>query len=125
MIINGGMMAWIPEDLRFKAEEEWKEHEQLRRIYQTARPVPGAPSGRGIVSVTNALPALFSPANTATPFWISIPHEELWTNAADTAAIAKQVPEHVIQQWEPSPPPLTMGERMAPEGRHPETQPVR
>ncbi|HEY0548744.1 MAG TPA: ATP-binding protein [Verrucomicrobiae bacterium] len=70
-MINGRMIPWIPEDLRFKAEAEWKEQEQLRRIYHAARPMLGAQSDVGIFSVTNAVALL--PRPTPPPaFWITL-----------------------------------------------------
>ncbi len=122
VMINGRMMAWIPEDLRFKAEAEWKEHEQLRRVYQAARPMLGVQPGPAILSATKVLPLMLSQANPATMFWTTLRTEVLWTNAAEAPAGSLPTREQTTEYREPAPPPFTVlgtniNERRAPPTR--------
>ena len=64
VLINGRLMPWIPEDLRFQAEAEWKEHERLRQIYRTARPLL-AQSRERTADATDILPLALSPPSAA------------------------------------------------------------
>ncbi len=102
-LINGRMMAWIPEDLRFQAEAEWKEHERLREIYAATRQLLARPV-IGLRSTTNTF-ALASTLPAPAVFWITLqthgaidatpaPYEELPT--------ARKSPDR-----EPEPSPLT------------------
>ena len=61
----------LPEEVLLPAETEWRDHQEMRRIYAFARPMfqPFAP---GILSASNDLRFSLSPAPGVTvPFWIT------------------------------------------------------
>ena len=62
--INGRLMPWISEDLRFQAETEWKEHERLRQLYRAARPML-AQSRERTANATDILPLALAPSSGA------------------------------------------------------------
>ena len=61
----------LPEEVLLPAEAEWRDHEEMRRIYAAARPM-FRPDSPGILSASNDLRFSLSPAPGVTvPFWIT------------------------------------------------------
>jgi signal transduction histidine kinase len=81
VMINGRFVPWIPEDLRFQADAEWKEQEQLRQIYRAARPMLGVQSDDKSTGATNTFPFALSARSGATSLlWFAPDKDALAAN---------------------------------------------
>jgi signal transduction histidine kinase len=102
-LINGRMVVQIPEDLRFQAEAEWKEHERLREIYAATRqslerPVVGLRSASNTFALASSLPA---PA----VFWITLRTHGTLEGSPEQHRELPMARKSATR--EPEPPPLT------------------
>jgi signal transduction histidine kinase/TolA-binding protein len=71
----------IPESLRFAAESEWKDHEDLRAIYRGIVSTGGPPTETAMVmSFWAAVPLTFPVLGTAPVFWKTLFTEHTYTN---------------------------------------------
>ena len=96
----------LPKEVLLPAEVEWRDHQEMRRIYATARSIlqPDLP---GILSASNDLHVNFSPAPGVTvPFWI-----KSYTNRANAPVRLHHIESNPSWKPEenariPAPPPL-------------------
>ncbi len=97
----------LPEDVLLPAEAEWRDHQEMRRIYAVARPLLQLPDSRSILSVPNATRFNFSPAPGVTvPFWITSRTNRAY--APTRAHYIESPPSWKSQENDPipAPPPL-------------------
>ncbi len=72
-VLQFASASGIPDDLRFAAELEWKEHEGLRGVYRDIVSTASPPAGLALVMTTVAGNPLFDSLSGASPvFWKTI-----------------------------------------------------